>query len=69
MQSFNPHAPVKAIIAALHEARIPIAAIDNVFELVKVDIKNHTIPYNPSLDSAKDLATSATTDKATEPNG
>lgn len=72
MQSFNPNEPVKAIIAALHEARVPIAAIDNVFELVKADIKNHTVPYNPSLDSAKDLATSATsatTDKATEPNG
>lgn len=69
MKSFNPHAPVKAIIAALHEAHVPIAAIDNVFELVKEDIKNHTVPYNPSLDNAKDLATSATTDKATEPNG
>lgn len=69
MQSFNPNEPVKAIITALHEAHVPIAAIDNVFELVKVDIKNHTVPYNPSLDSAEDLATSATTDKATEPNG
>ena len=69
MQSFNQNEPVKAIIAALNEARVPIAAIDNVFELVKADIKNHTVPYNPSLDSAKDLATSATTDKATEPNG
>ncbi len=47
MQSFNPREPVKAIIAALHEARVPIAAIDNVFELVKADIKNHTVPYNP----------------------
>ena len=56
MQSFNPHEPVKAIIAALNEARVPIAAIDNVFELVKADIKNHTVPYNPSLDNAKDLA-------------
>lgn len=55
MKSFNPKEPVKAIIAALHEARVPIAAIDNVFELVKADIKNHTVPYNPSLDSAKDL--------------
>lgn len=45
-----------------YEARVPIAAIDNVFELVKADIKNHTVPYNPSLDSAKDLATSATTE-------
>lgn len=50
MQSFNPHEPVKAIVAALHEARVPIAAIDNVFELVKVDIKNNTVPYNPSLE-------------------
>ena len=56
MQSFNPNKP------ALHEARVPIAAIDNVFELVKADIKNHTVPYNPSLDNAKDLATSATTE-------
>ena len=47
MQSFNPNEPVKAIIAALHAARVPIAAIDNVFELVKADIKNHTVPYNP----------------------
>lgn len=69
MQSFNPREPVKAIIAALHEARVPLAAIDNVFELVKEDIRNHTVPYSPSLDNAKDLATSATTDKATEPNG
>lgn len=47
MKSFNPKEPAKAIIAALHEARVPIAAIDNVFELVKADIKNHTVPYNP----------------------
>lgn len=39
MQSFNPNEPVKAIIAALHEARVPIAAIDNVFELVKNEIE------------------------------
>lgn len=53
MQSFNPNEPVKAIIAALHEARVPIAAIDNVFELVKADIKNHTVPYNPSTEDTK----------------
>lgn len=53
MQSFNPNEPVKAIIVALNEARVPIAAIDNVFELVKVDIKNHTVPYNPSLEDTK----------------
>ena len=69
LKLFDPTAPVKKIIEALHEAHIPIAALDMVFDLVKHDITHHTYPYNPNLDSAIFLASSATTDKATEPKG
>ena len=69
LKSFNLQEPIPKIIEALHEAHIPIAALDMVFELVKRDITHHTYPYNPNFDSAIFLANSATTDSATEPKG
>lgn len=51
LKLFDPSAPVKKIIEALHEAHIPIAALDMVFDLVKHDITHHTYPYNPNAES------------------
>lgn len=51
LKLFDPNAPVKKIIEALHEAHIPIAALDVVFDLVKHDITHHTYPYNPNAEN------------------
>lgn len=60
---------VPEIIAILHKYQIPLALIPQVFHNVQREVEAHTIPYNPSLLRSKDLATSAMTDKVTEPKG
>lgn len=45
--TFNPREPVPIIVQALHDAKIPIAALDTVFEEVRKNIKAYTIPYSP----------------------
>ena len=47
IKTYNPHEPVKEIVAILHKYKIPIAAVNQVFELVQEDIRRETIPYNP----------------------
>ena len=66
---FDPTEPVPKIVEALHEAKIPIAALELVFEEVRKDIRAYTIPYSPSVDNTNALATSATTESAAEPKG
>lgn len=51
LKSFDLQEPIPKIIEALHEAHIPIAALDMVFELVKRDITQHTYPYNPNAEN------------------
>lgn len=66
---FDPTEPVPKIVQALHDAKIPIAALELVFEEVRKNIRSYTIPYSPSLDNTKALATSAITESAAEPKG
>ena len=47
IKTYNPHEPVKEIVAILHKYKIPIAAVNQVFELVQEDIQRETVPYNP----------------------
>ena len=47
IKTYNPHEPVKEIVAILHKYKIPISAVNQVFELVQNDIQKETIPYNP----------------------
>ena len=47
INTYNPHEPVKEIVAILHKYKIPISAVNQVFELVQEDIQRETIPYNP----------------------
>ena len=47
IKTYNPHEPVKEIVAILHKYKIPIAAVNQVFKLVQEDIQRETIPYNP----------------------
>lgn len=48
IKTYNPHEPVKEIVEILHKYKIPIAAVNRVFELVQEDIQRETIPYNPT---------------------
>ena len=47
INTYNPHEPVKEIVSILHKYKIPISAVNQVFELVQEDIQRETIPYNP----------------------
>lgn len=47
IKTYNPHEPVKEIVAILHKYKIPISAVNQVFELVQEDIQRETVPYNP----------------------
>lgn len=47
IKTYNPHEPIKEIVAILHKYKIPIAAVNQVFELVQEDIQRETVPYNP----------------------
>ena len=47
IKTYNPHEPVKEIVAILHKYKIPISSVNQVFELVQEDIQRETIPYNP----------------------
>lgn len=44
---FDPTEPVPKIVQALHDAKIPIAALELVFEEVRKNIRAYTIPYSP----------------------
>lgn len=69
--SYNPHLPVRDIVLALRKYNIPISGIDKVFTLVKININQNTIPYEPSpnLFLRKDVAKSEITEIATDPKG
>lgn len=44
---FDLKEPVPKIVQALHDAKIPIAALELVFEEVRKNIRTYTIPYSP----------------------
>ena len=55
IKAYNPHEPVKEIVEILHKYKIPISAVNRVFELVQEDIQRETIPYNPKDENATKL--------------
>lgn len=67
IKTYNPHEPVKEIVAILHKYKIPISAVNRVFELVQEDIQRETIPYNPKERLIKDIAISETIESVTCP--
>lgn len=67
IKTYNPHEPIKEIVAILHKYKIPIAAVNRVFELVQEDIQRETIPYNPKERLIKDVAISETIESVTCP--
>ncbi len=50
----------RRIASILNEEGIPICLIPEIFRLLEEDIKQHTIPYNPSCSQMNDLPTSDT---------
>lgn len=67
IKAYNPHEPVKEIVEILHKYKIPISAVNRVFELVQEDIQRETIPYNPKERLIKDIAISETIESVTCP--
>lgn len=67
IKTYNPHEPVKEIVAILHKYKIPIAAVNQVFELVQEDIQKETVPYNPKERLIREVAISETIESATCP--
>lgn len=55
----NPHAPVKEIVKLLHKYQIPLSLLNNVFDLVRIDIEQNSIPYNPDSPNAGALKENA----------
>ena len=52
INTYNPREPVKEIVSILHKYKIPISAVNQVFELVQEDIQRETVPYNPKNENA-----------------
>ena len=69
MKTTETRKAVKEIVEVLHRNRVPISLLPAVFKQVEEDIEIHTVPYSPSLESRKDLATEDITSKATCPTG
>ena len=69
MESVDTRKAVKEIVEVLHRNSVPISLLPAVFKQIEEDIEIHTVPYSPSLESRKDLATEDITSKATCPTG
>ncbi len=61
--------PAIKIVAILHEHKITLSNIDEVFSVAKAYIENNTIVYNPNAFKVNDLAISVITEKVTDSSG
>ena len=68
-ESYNFKAIARRITSVLNEEGVPIAVIPDIFKMVEDDIRQNTVPYNPSCSQMNDFPTSDTISRATEPKG